>query len=117
MEDITVNKQNLIDIITVNRDNHRRMFEEAFDRFKIEVEKNLADRLKQVRKGTVPSLMISLPVPADHTADYNRIIRMLELSVDSVILLSERDAQSYVMDQWDWSAQFAASTATYGVNR
>jgi hypothetical protein len=116
MEDITVDKQNLIDIITANRDNHRAKFVEAFEKFKVEVEKNLADRLKEIRKGTVPSLNFALPVPVDHTRDYNRIIRMLELSVDEHIVLSERDAQMYVMDQWDWSAQFAASTANYGVN-
>jgi hypothetical protein len=117
MDNITVDKQQLIEIISVNRDNHRSQFEEAFGRFKAEVEKNLAERLKKIQKGKIPSLIIKLPVPVDHTTDYNRVIRMLELSVNDQIDLSEDDAAMYVMDEWDWSRQFAAMSASYGVRR
>lgn len=115
MENITVEKKQLIAIVQGNRDNHRAKFEAAYGNFKVEVEKQLRKRLEQVHAGKVPNLTFALPVPMDHTKDYDRVLRMLELSVDDQIVLSEYDSKMYVMDEWDWSSQFAATTANYGV--
>ncbi|MFI5387626.1 MAG: hypothetical protein ACHQ50_16075 [Fimbriimonadales bacterium] len=56
---------------------------------------------------------VAMPEPEDHTRDYDRIVRMLEMSVDDVLVLSEYDFSQYVMDQWEWAGTFASNTLSY----
>jgi hypothetical protein len=54
---------------------------------------------------------VSLTEPSDHTKDYDRVVAMLEMSVDETIILDAHDFDQYVMDNWDCS-RFALSTNT-----
>lgn len=44
-----------------------------------------------------------LPKPLNQSNKYDKFIRQLHLSVDSVIALDEKDYDCYVEDQWDWA--------------
>jgi hypothetical protein len=77
--------------------------------------KMLDRKLAAAREGK-PFLLqeiVSLVQPADHTADYDRAIQMLELSVDDVITLTTADFANLVQDQWMWTQQWARSTSHY----
>lgn len=113
MQKITVRKTELREIIQANRDEHREIFEEAVEAFKARCIEELESRLKDVRAGRKINMMISLPVPEDHTEDYDRALRMLELSIDDEIDLTEEDVAQYVQDDWSWSRAWAANTGSY----
>lgn len=54
------------------------------------------------------------PAPEDHTREYDRVIRMVEMEVRDEIEIVERDFQSFVMDDCDWSANWASMFGGYG---
>ncbi len=49
----------------------------------------------------------------DMTKEYDRVIKMLEMSVDTQIELSSSEFQNYVMDDWAWSDNAKLSNSTY----
>jgi hypothetical protein len=55
---------------------------------------------------------VSLTEPSDHTKDYDRVVAMLEMSVEETITLDAQDFDRCVMDNWDWS-RFTLSTNTF----
>jgi len=113
MNSVKVKKSHLLDILKNNRHDHRNIFIDAQAKYKeaviAELEKSLAD----ARAGKQVDYILRLVQPEDHTRDYDRVIRMLELSIDEVIEMPERDFTQYVLDEWAWSHQWAASVSNY----
>jgi hypothetical protein len=54
-----------------------------------------------------------MPEPVDHTSDYDRVIAMLNMSVDSEIELDEDQFECFVLDQWGWSAKAMHTNMSY----
>jgi hypothetical protein len=113
VEPIRVNKAALIDTLRANRSEHQDLFDQATVVYKARAEQELQRRLDDIRAGNKINLIISLPVPENHTEDYDRIIQMLEMSLDEEIMLSEADAAVYVLNQWGWMRSFTTNTTSY----
>lgn len=113
MENVKVEKQKLIDVMKKNRSLHRECFLKAQEGFRKAIIKALDKRLKLARKGKRVNMIINLPEPTDQTADYDRVIRMLSMSVDKVIELSEQEFSCYVQDNWQWKRQFISASSNY----
>jgi hypothetical protein len=115
MKEVRLQKAKLMEIIRKNREEHHAIFLEAQKKYR-EVAIKLLDRqLSAAREGKpfVLRQFVELVQPVDHTADYDRAIQMLELSVDEVITLSTADFSNLVQDQWQWSRQWATSASHY----
>lgn len=110
MRDITVNKEELLAKLEENRRDHRQVFEEAIEGFKKEVIRQLEQYIKEVKEGKNRDVYVSMPVPKDHTPDYNRAIAMVKMSVGNTITLSETDFSQYVMDDWRWQREFIGNS-------
>lgn len=115
MESVTVNKSDLLEALNTNRDAHRAIFEEALAGYKTEAERLLEGHLAAVRSGKVRTVLVNLPMPEDHTRDYDRAIKMIEMSVDTEITIDETSFSQYVMDDWRWKRQFLTSNSTYSI--
>lgn len=113
MELVRVNKKSLREIVQKNRDAHRKAFEDAVDGFRLRAVAELESRIAEVKKGRHFDQFLRLPEPEDHTKDYDRILRMLDLSLDDEIMLAEDDLQAYVMDDWAWKNQFTTTNTFY----
>jgi hypothetical protein len=113
MRDIQVSKKELIEILETNKANHRALYDEACTNYLAAGAKELEKKLEQVRRGRMVSLLINLPVPEDHTRDYERVIAMLNMEKREEILLPEGDYQQYVQDDWAWRRAWAANTMSY----
>lgn len=115
MKQIRVEKVKLLEILKKNRSEHRGIFIEAQKKFRQVAIKALDAQLKAARSGK-PFVLTNLAVleaPQDHTADYDRSIQMLEMSVDDSITVDEREFQNYVQDIWQWSREWAVSNMRY----
>ena len=115
MQEVRLQKAKLLEIIHKNRAEHHAIFLEAQKKYR-EVAIKLLDRQLAAAREGKPFLLrefIALVQPVDHTADYDRAIQMLELSVDDVITLSTMDFSNLVQDQWQWTQQWATSTSRY----
>lgn len=113
MNAIVVNKENLLATITRNRDKHRTIFIEAQKSYREAVIKELDSMLADARSGKQIRRSLTLVEPMDQTKDYDRAIKMLEMSVDNEIELAETDFRSYVLDEWHWKGQFNLSNSRY----
>lgn len=116
MQDVRVNKEALLDILKSNKATHTATVAAAREAFRDRVIATLDTHLGMARSNKPLGqeiLHINLPVPEDHTDDYTKVIRMLELSLDDEIMLSDYDHARLVMDEWDWGRSFTANTTSY----
>jgi adenylate kinase family enzyme len=110
---VKVKKDALLTTIVANRDKHRQIFEEAVTGFRAKAIAILEARLDDAKAGRRIKVYIDLPTPVDQTREYNKIIKMLEMSVDTEIELTQGEFAQYVMDDWSWKKQFSATNAMY----
>lgn len=115
MRDITVNKVELKTKVEENRAGHRAIFDEAMEGYKKKSLELLEQHIEEVRSGKVVRIVVNLPFPEDHTEDYDRVIAMLEMSVDLEVTIDEPTFANYVMDQWSWTRGFLMSNSAYSV--
>lgn len=113
MQKVMVKKPELVAAVEKNRAGHRKIFEEALDGYKAKQVELLEAQLKRLRAGKRLTMSYYLPVPEDHTKDYDRVLRMLEMSLLDVVEISQEDFAKYVMDDWEWRRQFLASNSAY----
>lgn len=116
MRTINVDKEELLAIIKKNRDNHRAVYEEAFEGYRKECIRILEENLKLLRSGKKVAVVFYEQAPQDHTNDYNLVIRMLEMDVSKQVELDVQQFTNYVDDNWNWKQQFVTSNAKYAAS-
>jgi hypothetical protein len=115
MKTIRINKQQLVAIVTKNRDAHAEEHAKALPVWhKDQLDKLL---LAHTALSANPEAKIDygilLQKPTSHLEDYDRVLRMLALSADEVIELTEGEYRNFVEDEFDWTRSFKAVTASY----
>lgn len=115
MDEITVRKDILLEVLRKNRKEHRDIFLEAQKNYRALVIERLDAKLKQAREGSPLHLkeLIAIVEPQDHTKEYNRAIGMLEMSTEPKVVLREHEYKQYVEDNWEWTRSWAVSNSGY----
>ncbi len=113
MQNIRVQKSQLLEKLKENRKNHRKVFEEALEGYRKEVISVLEQKLEDARHGKRVTHYIELAEPMDQTKDYNRAIQMLEMSIDNTMEITQSEFAQYVMDDWAWKDQFLTCNSAY----
>lgn len=113
MSIVVVNRDALLAKIKENRDGHRTLFLEAQKGYRGRIIEELERMLADARRGLKVEQYINLPIPEDHTKDYNRVIAMVEMSVEANIELTAVEFSQYVMDEWAWRADFIGTASNY----
>lgn len=116
MSTVMVEKTALLEIVRGNREKHRAIFMDAVKGFRDKAIQILDERLADARAGRRIDISIHLPRPVDQTRDYDKIIKMLEMSVDLEIELTQVEFGQYVMDDWSWKKQFSAINKAYTIS-
>ena len=113
MQEITVSKADLIETLQTNRNEHRAMFLKAQERYREAMIVELDRALQEARNGDPIKRMFSLPVPEDHTEEFDTALEMLQWEQKDSITLNQRDFLRYVQNRWEWAASFAANSLSY----
>lgn len=113
VNNIRADKAEVLDILRKNREEHRAIFEKAFEVYRERATEELARMLDDAKNGRKIQRGLGLVQPVDYTKEYDRVIKALELSKDDVVYLDQRDLARYVMDDWEWKEAFTSSTAAY----
>jgi hypothetical protein len=108
-----VAKEELLQILRSNRDKHKSIFEEAQQGYREAVIKALDERLADARAGRPVILRFGLVQPTNQTKDYDRAIRMIEMSSEDTIKLEEDEFSNFVLDRWHWKKQWISSNYGY----
>ena len=114
---IKVKKDELLAKLVANRATHRAIFLDAQTGFREVVIHELDRRLKDARAGRAINIVFTMPAPVDQTGEYDRAIKMLEMSVDDVIELDEDQFSNFVLDEWRWKQQVHATNSMYTTGR
>lgn len=113
MKTIKVSKAKLINIITANRQKHREQFDLAFEGYRKECIRIMEQNLDLLKSGKRVQVSFLERAPQDHTEDYDRVIQMLEMSVDEHVEIEQQEFSNYVQDDWDWRRSWSASNSKY----
>src|SRR6266550_2620995 len=113
MNKVTVQKTKLREAVAANRANHRELFLEAIEGYRLAAVALFERHIARLRANKQLREQTYLPVPADHTRDYDRILRMIDLHAAELIDISQEDFAKYVMDDWQWRREFLGTSANY----
>lgn len=112
----TVRVIDLIDTLKANRAAHREIYEEAVVAYREKALAETSDLIDRLTRGEVLRVSLALPVPEDHTDDYDRAIRMLEMTLaagEEFVDLRDEEAERFVMDRWGWQRSWTDNTLSY----
>lgn len=115
MDQIKVEKKELLKIMKKNRKAHHDIVVEAQEGFRAKVVERLDEMLKLASKGKKIDINVGLTMPQDFTAEYDTIIGMLELDTSDVVKLDQQQYKQWVEDDWGWTRSFTTSNAFYSV--
>jgi hypothetical protein len=113
MQEVTVKRTELIEVVTKNRDAHRALFLKAQEGFRARAVEELDAMLAAARDGGALRLHVGLVAPEDHTVEYDRALQMLSMSQDDVVTIDQHSFAQLVRNEWAWFAHSSAVNATY----
>src|SRR5687768_15180804 len=94
LEDVLVSKEAVLAEVRKNRENHNKQYKEAVAAFRKRVLVEWREKLSKIEQGIDGDLTTlnqlvnwhpTIPLPQDHTKDYDRVLRMLEMSHDEYL--------------------------------
>jgi hypothetical protein len=115
MNQVKVKREELLTKVRTNRDAHRALFIKAQEGYRKLVIEELDRMLSDAKSGRFIRRSIDLADPADHTRDYDRVLAMLEMSVEETITLQAHEFDQYVLDNWEWSRLASYTNRSYAV--
>lgn len=115
MNSIKMNRTELLEIVQNNRIKHVKEYDEAVQDYLEAVVVIAKNNLKKAKTGDRAKFKFeSFPTaPKSYENDYDKAIRMIELSVDDVIEVEEHTFSQLVLDEWTWKQSFSVSNAAY----
>jgi len=84
-----------------------------FSRLDSKVEKKQALPSHFSVKALAFETALNLVFPQNHSQDYRRALEMMRASVFDEVKLSAEDFSRYVLNDWEWRANFLAATNQY----
>lgn len=111
--EVECDKAAVLDKVRTNREGHAKIVAEARVGFVEKAREVLTEQLDRLKKGKLKELSVHLAPPADHTREYDTVIRMLEMHTESTITLGASEVQMFIEDNWDWSDQFIMANSAY----
>ncbi len=116
INELTVDKPQLIGILEANKEKHEATYKEAVVEYRKQAAKALSKQLNNIETGRKFSLTFTLPKPLNYTSQYSKIIGMLKMCMETQVKLSDSEYTQYVLDNWSWKASFIGSTMSYSNN-
>lgn len=119
LDNIIVDVDDLIAVVRENMDDHREAYEDTLAGFLKAAGKALDEMVAKVARRELVNLRFTLPIPEDHTRDYERVLKLLEMTKDAgqdTVLLLENEQSMYVMDEWGWQKAFSQTSTFYSAS-
>jgi len=113
MRKVTIKQDALLEILRENRDTHKTDYEDARKGYLETCAETLERYLAEFKAGERDTLHWSEIPPTSQVKDYDRVIRMLELSVDNEIELTSDEFANYVQDDWHWKGGWELTNSNY----
>ena len=112
-EHVTVEKNALLSTLKENRESHALMYQEAMEVYRKQMIDTLNQLVDTLKAGKDVEHFIRLPIPEEHTDDYDRAIKMYEWHIGNEVTLDSQRFNELVLNEWGWSSSFVSNTASY----
>ncbi len=116
MRSVKIDKKKLLTIVKENKSKHIIEYNESVEDYKSAAIKLASEHIELAKSGKLSEIakIKSMPqAPISYEKEYDRAIRMLELSVDKEIELEDDIFNQLVLDEWVWKNQFVSSSMLY----
>lgn len=110
---VTVSRTLVLEKLIENRKKHHGIFVEAIERYRERAIRELNAKIDDIKRGKTLETYVRLPIPEDHTDDYNRAIRMMEMHILDDVEMTEATYRCFYDDEWDWKERWVGTTASY----
>lgn len=111
--EITVNKKDLLDALITNRDEHVLTFQKAIEKYRFKAIEFFTEQLDIISSGGEVERYMRLPLPEEHTDDFDRAIQMVEWHQGTEMILTDQQFEQFVRNRWGWHQTFITNTASY----
>lgn len=127
MDIVKIPKDDLLKAIQENKVKHMKEYDEAVEGFREDAvkaidkaAKNLASSRADIIAGKTFDIWDAVErvkKPFNHVSEYDRAIKMLEMTKEKVIEISTEKFGQLVMDEWHWKEQFTRMSGSYSNKR
>jgi hypothetical protein len=113
LQSVRVSKQFLLDKLTANRAEHEKTYYEILEARHLKVMDTLKKELRKAKADKMYQPSLYLPLPENHTKDYDRAISILNSSLDDEFELTGSEFDNYVNDDWKWKDVYVTVSGCY----
>jgi hypothetical protein len=110
MQKVKVKKDELITVVEQNRAKHQVVYEKATKDYRTSLIGLIEDKLKAAKAGEDVSHRINISKPMQFMKEYDSVLAMLKMSIDTEIELTPHEFNQYVQDEWGWKEDFFSNT-------
>jgi hypothetical protein len=110
---VRMRKSVLLQRVRDSKAKHVQDYAEAKAGFQKKLIADLSEALKLAKAGAEFRAGYHLEEPEDHSKDYDRVIEMLEVSLDEEVDLPASEFAKYVLDEWEWKGRFEHTVTRY----
>lgn len=114
MKEVTIGKAELLNTLKRNKKVHVDDYDKVMAKHMDKLMEIYQQGLDELADDKIPNRKIPHK-PISHEDDYDRNIKMIEMSVDDVFTLTEMEFQQLILDEWSWRQEFEFTKSTYGV--
>jgi hypothetical protein len=116
MKNVKLDRTKLLEIVKENMLKHIREYNESVEDYKKIVLRLSEANLELAKTGNLDQFkkIERLPTfPVSYEQSYRRAIKMLELSIDTIIEVEEDVFNQLVLDEWTWKNSFVTNSTLY----
>jgi len=116
MPNVKIAKNELLEKLKNNLEQHKIDIDEALDLRRENIEDKLSRVVIEISNNPEyqPDSTFNFPKPTNNSRDYEKAIKMVEMTQDQVIELSEDQFDKLVLDNWYWKNELINTSALYG---
>lgn len=109
-------KAKILETLRINAETHKKEFKELLEKNTEHVKTEIQKVAQSVGYPDLTQVNAALRAkPTDHSRDYERMIKILEMTTQEEIELTGSEFERYIEDEWDWKDTFLSNKMTYGM--
>lgn len=114
MRTVHINKGDLVNALTENRKKHKADFETACKGYREYMVTELERAVIRLKAGENVELRFDYDKPPeDHSEEYDVALKMMEMSVEQTIELSDQEFRQLILDDWQWRRTWDMANMKY----
>jgi hypothetical protein len=117
LDKVRVKKSEVLVALRKNLTKHKEEYNVAAEQYRARAKEELTEKLKTIIDGKNISLHTNLSPPDNHTKEYERTIKMLEMCQDESVYITSHQFDCFIEDEWGWKESFMLKNSTYMARR